>query len=56
MIELTPEDIKEFRALFKRDTGREISEVDARAYALSIIQLVALVRKREPDSGSLPPP
>lgn len=56
MIDLTPEDIGEFRELYRRETGHAISDDEARAYALSILELVALVVRpnRPRDPGQLP--
>ncbi len=45
MIELTPTDIGEFKALFKQETGKDISDEEAREYALNLVQVVALVVK-----------
>jgi len=47
MIELSAKDVQEFRELFRRETGRELSEAQARAYALNIVQLVALLTKQD---------
>lgn len=47
MIELTPQDIGEFKALFKKETGKEITDDQAREYALSVLHLVALVVQPE---------
>jgi hypothetical protein len=41
MIRLTPEDVAEFRELYRRQTGREITDDQARAYAERMIRLVA---------------
>jgi hypothetical protein len=46
MIELTPKDVREFQTLFRRETGKEITEEQARVYASSLIRLVALVTRR----------
>jgi hypothetical protein len=48
MMPLTPKDISEFRALFRAETGRDISDEEARSYALSLLQLVAFVTDRNP--------
>jgi hypothetical protein len=45
MINLTPKDIAEFQRLFRRETGKEITEEQARAYAENLIRLVAFVMK-----------
>ena len=47
MIDLTPEDVTKFRALFRRETGREITDEEAEAYALNLIRLVAFVARSE---------
>ena len=43
MIDLTENDIAEFRSLFRTETGREITDDQARAYATNLIELVAFV-------------
>ena len=45
MIDLTDRDIAEFRALHRRETGKEITEAQAREYATNLIRLVAFVLK-----------
>jgi hypothetical protein len=45
MIELTENDVREFQALFRRKTGKQISEEQARAYASSLIRLVSIVAR-----------
>lgn len=47
MITLTRQDVAEFRALYHRETGREISEEQAAAYAENLLQLVAFVAERQ---------
>lgn len=47
MIDLTPEDVAEFRTLFREETGREIADEDARAYAENLIRLVSFVMREE---------
>lgn len=56
MIELTAHDVGEFRELYRRETGRDISEVQARAYAFNLVQLVGLMLKRDVLPGNAPPP
>ncbi len=43
MIDLTPEDVAEFQALFLEETGKRITEDQAREYATNLIDLVAFV-------------
>jgi hypothetical protein len=43
MIDLTPQDIAEFQRLFRKETGKEITEEQARAYAENLIRLVSFV-------------
>lgn len=45
MIHLNDADIAEFKTLFRNETGKEITDEHARAYAESLIRLVALVMK-----------
>ncbi len=45
MDQLTAADVAEFRALFREETGRDLTDAQARAYAESLIRLVALVLK-----------
>ena len=52
MIRLTPQDVAEFRDLYRRETGREITDDQAQAYAERMIRLVAFAT----GVGSLPPP
>lgn len=47
MIELSAQDIGEFKALFKRETGKDITNAEARKYAMSVLRLVALVVQPE---------
>jgi len=47
MIELTPQDVGEFRVLVKKETGKDITNEEAREYALNLVTLVALVAKPE---------
>ena len=47
MIDLTPEDVAEFRTLFRSETGRAITDEEARAYAENLIRLVAFVLRDE---------
>ena len=43
MIELTTQDVGEFKALFEKETGKAITDAQAREYALNLLHLVALV-------------
>jgi len=45
MIQLTDKDVAEFRTLFREETGKEITDEQARAYAENLIRLVAFVTK-----------
>ncbi|MBI1812416.1 hypothetical protein HY285_00810 [Candidatus Peregrinibacteria bacterium] len=47
MIELTPQDVGEFKALFRKETGKDITDAQAREYALNLLHLVALVIRPE---------
>ena len=47
MIELTPQDVGEFRALVRQETGKDITNEEARNQALNLLTLVALVTKPE---------
>lgn len=51
MIRLTPQDVAEFRSLYRRETGRDISDDQAREYAERLIRLVAFAAGQQ-----LPPP
>ncbi len=51
MIELTPQDVGEFKALFKKETGKDITDAQAREYALNLLHLVALVIQPESISS-----
>ncbi len=53
MIELTDQDVAEFRELFRKETGRDIADDEARAYAWSLIRLVGFVAS--PGDLSTPP-
>lgn len=52
MIRLTPQDVAEFRDLHRRETGREITDEQAREYAERVVRLVAFAAGIDP----LPPP
>jgi len=43
MVTLSAADVAEFKALFRRETGKEITDDQARAYAENLIRLVAFV-------------
>lgn len=51
MIRLTARDVAEFRELFRRETGRDISADQAREYAERLVWLVAFAMGRR-----TPPP
>ena len=53
MIDLTPQDVGEFKALVKQETGKDITDDEARIQATNLIRLVALVVKPDrPFSAS----
>ena len=43
MIDLTDDAVAEFRALFRKETGKEITDAQAREYATNLVRLVAFV-------------
>lgn len=45
MMSLTPKEIAEFRTLFRKETGKEITDEQARAYAENLIRLVSFATK-----------
>jgi hypothetical protein len=53
MIELTDQDVAEFRELFRKETGKELTDDEARAYAWSLIRLVRFVAQ---SAGPPAPP
>ena len=53
MLELTPQDIGEFKALFKKETGKDITDEQAREYALSLVNVVAFAVQPERPSFEL---
>lgn len=52
MIRLTPQDVAEFRALHRRETGRGLTDDQAREYAERLVRLVAFAAGTDP----FPPP
>jgi hypothetical protein len=52
MIRLADSDVAEFRELYLKETGREISKDEARVYAERLIRLVAFATGSDP----FPPP
>lgn len=52
MLDLTPDDVRRFQAIHKRETGQDLTEVQARAYALNLIQLALLVLKMKQRRSS----
>jgi len=48
MIQLTAKDVDEFRDLFRRETGQEITDEQAREYAERLIWLVGFVTRQLP--------
>ena len=47
MIDLTDDAVAEFRALFRRETGKDITHEQAREYATNLVRLVAFVLEGE---------
>lgn len=52
MIDLTDKDVSEFRAIYRKETGRDITMEEAREYASNLIRLVAMVLDVEKHLGS----
>ena len=52
MIRLTAQDVAEFRELFLRETGRTITDDQAREYAERLVRVVAFAAGIDP----FPPP
>ena len=50
MIRLTAKDVAEFREVYRRETGKDITDEQAREYAERLVRLVAFV------TGTDPPP
>ena len=44
MTQLTAQDVAEFRELYRKETGTELTEGQAREYAERLLRLVALVK------------
>lgn len=53
MIRLTAQDVAEFRDLYRKETGNELSDEQAREYAERLVRIVAFVTRVDPLS---PPP
>ncbi len=51
MIRLTAQDVAEFREVYRKETGKELTDDQAREYAERLIQLIAFVT----GAGSPPP-
>ena len=49
MIDLTDADVAEFKALVKQETGKDISDKEAREQAFNLVRLVAFVTKKNPS-------
>ena len=47
MTDLTEKDVAEFRAIFRQETGKEITDAQAREYAMNLLNLVAFVMKED---------
>ena len=47
MIELSDADLREFCDLFKKETGKEITEKEAREYATNLLHFVAPIVQPE---------
>jgi hypothetical protein len=52
MIRLTAQDVAEFREIYRKETGRDISDEQAREYAELLVRFVAFVT----GAGPLPLP
>ena len=48
MTGLTARDVAEFRALYRKETGQDITDEQARAYAERLIRLVAFATGADP--------
>ncbi len=49
MIILSDADVAEFKALVKQETGKDITDDEARVQATNLIHLVAAVTKKNPS-------
>ena len=54
MIQLTAQDVAEFREVYRKETGKELTDDQAREYAERLVQFVALFAGVGPSP--LPPP
>lgn len=52
MIDLPDQHVAEFRELFRKETGKELTDDEARAYAWSLVRLVGMVA----EARRAPPP
>ncbi len=52
MKELTARDVAEFRALYRQETGKDVTDEQARAYAERLIRLVAFATGVDPPFPS----
>ncbi len=48
MTDLSPQDVGEFKALVKKQTGKDITDEEARTQAMNLIRLVTLIVKPIP--------
>lgn len=48
MIRLSPQDVAEFGRLYRRETGRDLTDEQAREYAERLIRLVAFAAGVDP--------
>lgn len=53
MIHLDANDVAEFRDLFKKETGKDITDAQAREYAMNLLHLVTIVLQPESFSSDL---
>lgn len=51
MLRLTPDDLTEFQALYRAQTGKEITPAQAREYADRLIRLVAFLHDVDLSGG-----
>jgi hypothetical protein len=52
MVELSARDVAEFRAIYRAETGKDITDEEARAYAERLIRLIAFATGVDPHFPS----
>jgi hypothetical protein len=52
MIDLTDQDVAEFRALYRTETGRDLSDAEARACTEGLIRLVECLLEADDASAA----